>query len=79
MPLQVIIAGAGLGGLGAAIAMARSGHNVEVYPNFIRNRRDMELTDAGIRAIKLLERDRCRYSHCPQCHQDLEVVGHRLC
>lgn len=30
MPLKVIIAGAGLGGLGAAIAMARAGHNVEV-------------------------------------------------
>ncbi|CVL13328.1 hypothetical protein FPRO06_13111 [Fusarium proliferatum] len=31
MPLKVIIAGAGLGGLGAAIAMARAGHNVEVF------------------------------------------------
>ncbi|KAH7234626.1 uncharacterized protein BKA55DRAFT_136678 [Fusarium redolens] len=31
MPLKVIIAGAGLGGLGAAIAMARAGHDVEVF------------------------------------------------
>ncbi|KAF5671996.1 salicylate 1-monooxygenase [Fusarium heterosporum] len=31
MPLKVIIAGGGLGGLGAAIAMARAGHNVEVF------------------------------------------------
>ncbi|RBQ80951.1 hypothetical protein FVER14953_10647 [Fusarium verticillioides] len=31
MPLKVIIAGAGLGGLGAAIAMARAGHNVEIF------------------------------------------------
>ncbi|KAF4339358.1 3-hydroxybenzoate 6-hydroxylase 1 [Fusarium beomiforme] len=31
MPLKVIIAGAGLGGLGAAIAMARAGHEVEVF------------------------------------------------
>ena len=30
MPLKVIIAGAGLGGLGAAIALARAGHNIEV-------------------------------------------------
>ncbi|KAF5675986.1 3-hydroxybenzoate 6-hydroxylase 1 [Fusarium circinatum] len=31
MPLKVLIAGAGLGGLGAAIAMARAGHDVEVF------------------------------------------------
>ncbi|KAG9494997.1 hypothetical protein J7337_013226 [Fusarium musae] len=31
MPLKVIIAGAGLGGLGAAIAMARAGHHVEIF------------------------------------------------
>ncbi|KAJ4246085.1 hypothetical protein NW762_013830 [Fusarium torreyae] len=31
MPLKVIIAGAGLGGLGAAIALARAGHNIEVF------------------------------------------------
>ncbi|KAF5962598.1 salicylate 1-monooxygenase [Fusarium bulbicola] len=31
MPLKVLIAGAGLGGLGAAIAMARAGHHVEVF------------------------------------------------
>ncbi|KAM0231395.1 hypothetical protein ACHAPO_008505 [Fusarium lateritium] len=31
MPLNVLIAGAGLGGLGAAIALARAGQNVEVF------------------------------------------------
>ncbi|KAF5987862.1 3-hydroxybenzoate 6-hydroxylase 1 [Fusarium coicis] len=31
MPFKVIIAGAGLGGLGAAIAMARAGHNVDIF------------------------------------------------
>ncbi|KIL92376.1 3-hydroxybenzoate 6-hydroxylase 1 [Fusarium avenaceum] len=31
MPLKVLVAGAGLGGLGAAIALARAGHNVEVF------------------------------------------------
>lgn len=31
MPLKVLVAGAGLGGLGAAIALARAGHNVEVW------------------------------------------------
>ncbi|KAJ5833644.1 hypothetical protein N7474_001955 [Penicillium riverlandense] len=30
MPLQVIVVGAGLGGLGAAIALHRAGHNVQV-------------------------------------------------
>lgn len=30
MPLKVIIVGAGLGGLGAAIAFTRAGHDVEV-------------------------------------------------
>ena len=78
MPLKVIIAGAGLGGLGAAIAMARSGHEIEVYPSFMRYTKDKELTDPGFRAIQLPERDRCRYSHCPQRHEDFEVVGHRL-
>ncbi|KAH7357518.1 hypothetical protein BKA66DRAFT_612630 [Pyrenochaeta sp. MPI-SDFR-AT-0127] len=31
MPLKVVIVGAGLGGLAAAIAFTRAGHNVEVY------------------------------------------------
>ncbi|VUC32393.1 unnamed protein product [Clonostachys rosea] len=31
MPLDIIVAGAGLGGLGAAIALARAGHNVEIF------------------------------------------------
>lgn len=30
MPLKVIVVGAGLGGLGAAIALNRSGHDVQV-------------------------------------------------
>ena len=30
MPLKVIVIGAGLGGLGAAIALHRQGHNVTV-------------------------------------------------
>lgn len=30
MPLKIIIVGAGLGGLGAAIALTRAGHHVEV-------------------------------------------------
>lgn len=30
MPLKVIVIGAGLGGLGAAIAFTRAGHHVEV-------------------------------------------------
>jgi NADPH-dependent 2,4-dienoyl-CoA reductase/sulfur reductase-like enzyme len=30
MPLNILVAGGGLGGLGAAIALARAGHNVEV-------------------------------------------------
>jgi NADPH-dependent 2,4-dienoyl-CoA reductase/sulfur reductase-like enzyme len=30
MPLKVVIVGAGLGGLAAAIAMTRAGHDVEV-------------------------------------------------
>lgn len=29
-PLKILIAGAGLGGLAAAIALRRQGHNVEV-------------------------------------------------
>ncbi|RSL95400.1 hypothetical protein CEP52_012118 [Fusarium oligoseptatum] len=31
MPLKIIIVGAGLGGLGAAIALTRAGHHVEVF------------------------------------------------
>ncbi|KAI8649947.1 FAD-binding-3 domain-containing protein [Fusarium sp. Ph1] len=31
MPLKIIIVGAGLGGLGAAIALTRAGHKVEVF------------------------------------------------
>ncbi|KAJ5190123.1 FAD/NAD(P)-binding domain-containing protein [Penicillium cinerascens] len=30
MPLQVIVVGAGLAGLGAAIALNRAGHNIQV-------------------------------------------------
>lgn len=30
MPLKIIIVGAGLGGLGSAIALTRAGHDVEV-------------------------------------------------
>lgn len=30
MPLKVIVVGAGLAGLGAAVALKRSGHEVEV-------------------------------------------------
>jgi salicylate hydroxylase len=32
MPLKVIIVGAGLGGLAAAIELTRAGHDVEVCP-----------------------------------------------
>lgn len=30
MPLKIVVVGAGLGGLGAAIALNRQGHNVTV-------------------------------------------------
>lgn len=30
MPLRIIVVGAGLGGLGAAIALTRAGHDVQV-------------------------------------------------
>jgi salicylate hydroxylase len=35
MPLNVIVVGAGLGGLGAAIALSRQGHNITVS-HFVR-------------------------------------------
>lgn len=35
MPLNVIVVGAGLGGLGAAIALHRQGHNVTVSISLI--------------------------------------------
>lgn len=31
MPLKIIVVGAGLAGLGAAIALNREGHDVEVF------------------------------------------------
>jgi 2-polyprenyl-6-methoxyphenol hydroxylase-like FAD-dependent oxidoreductase len=78
MPLKVIIAGAGLGGLGAAIAMARAGHDVEVQSDNLRRPDQGKLIEAGIRTIKIPERNRCRYSHCTQRNQGTEILGYRL-
>ncbi|QKD62904.2 uncharacterized protein FOBCDRAFT_246147 [Fusarium oxysporum Fo47] len=57
MPLKVIIAGAGLGGLGAAIAMARAGHNVEIgaaihiAPNATRVLKSWDIDFAELQAV----------------------------
>lgn len=48
MPLKVLIAGAGLGGLGAAIAMARAGHDVEVWRVMAQILRKMRLIYSGV-------------------------------
>lgn len=44
MPLKVVIVGAGLGGLAAAIAFTRAGHDVEVS-HFRRNFQALNLIE----------------------------------
>ncbi|RAL08757.1 FAD/NAD(P)-binding domain-containing protein [Aspergillus homomorphus CBS 101889] len=63
MPLKVVIFGAGLAGLGAAIALTRAGHDVEVFlnevgaaihvaPNATRILRDWGCDAEGLQAVE---------------------------
>lgn len=76
MPLKVIIVGAGLGGLAAAIAFTRAGHDVEVgidrHTHFFGSGSDPYL---GFRKILFPQRSRRSHSPCSKRHQSLESMG----
>ena len=75
-PLRVLIAGAGIGGLSAAIALRQAGHDVEVSKDSPSRRSLADDEDLDIRIESFCDGDRRCDSHSPKCQWGTPSLWH---